>query len=106
MYIFRWTSKSVYSQAKEFSHANDESYLSPVITVEGRGKGFAVVQMKNTFYITDNNKLQNLIYETGQNNKQQSQASLEAFNLDATVELQEAPKGLPPTRLRVKSCQR
>ena len=50
-YIFRWTSKSVYSQAKESSHANDESYLSPVITVEGRGKGFAVVQMKNTFYI-------------------------------------------------------
>ena len=62
--------------------------------------------MKNTFYTTDNNVLQNLIYETGQNDKLQSQASHEAFNLDATVELQEAPKELPPTRLRVKSCQR
>ena len=100
---FRWSSESSYSSNEASIGKNNPS---PVITVEGRGKGFAVVQMKNTFYITDNNVLQSMIFESDQNNKWQSQASHEAFNLDTSIELLDSPKGVPPTRLRVETCQR
>ena len=104
--IFRWNSKYALHPSAESSHKNGESSRTPTLTVEGRGKGFAVVQMKNTFYTTDNNILHNILSEADQSNKMQSQALHEAFNLDTTVELLEAYKGVPPTRLQVKSCQR
>ena len=47
-----------------------------------------------------------MLFESDQNNKWQSQASHEAFNLDTSIELLDSPKGVPPTRLRVKTCQR
>ena len=106
MRYFRWTSKYTLAPSIESSHSNGDRSHIPAITVEGRGKGFAVVQMKNTFYTTDSNILHSIISESDPNNKMQSQALHEAFNLDTTVELLESHKGVPPTRLQVKSCQR
>ena len=62
--------------------------------------------MKNTFYTTDNDILQNVIREKNQTGSVKSQASLEAFNLEPKIELRTATKGVPPTRFWVLSCQR
>ncbi len=78
----------------------------PTIRVEGRGRGVAVVQMKNTFYTTDNDILQNVIHNTDLTSSVKSQASLEAFNLEPKVELRTASKGVPPTLFWVRPCQR
>ena len=65
-----------------------------------------MVQMKNTFYTTDNDILQNVIHDKDPTSSVKSQASLEAFNLEPKVELRTASKGVPPTRFWVLSCQK
>ena len=86
--------------------AQETRKSGPVITVEGRGRGVAVVQMKNTYYTTDNDILQSIINDMGLASPVKSHASLEAFNLEPKVELRATPEGIPPTRFWVLSCQR
>ena len=100
---FRWSSKPTYTTTGSSQQVQKSG---PTIRVEGRGRGVAVVQMKNTFYTTDNDILQNVIHDKDLTSNVKSQASLEAFNLEPEVELRTAYKGVPTTRFWVLSCQK
>jgi len=105
--VIRWPSRGRHVTNGRPVTSQQIEKSGPIITVEGRGRGVAVVQMKNTFYTTDNNVLQNLIHETGhKSNGALSEASVEAFNLEPKVEFKEVVQGAPPTQLWVLSCQK
>ena len=103
----RWSSEAPSNIRSKSGTSQDNKKSGPVITVEGRGRGIAVVQMKTTFHTTDNNILQSFIDGKGPGNGVDSRASLEpAFNLEPRVELRGAHNGTPATQLWVLSCQK
>ena len=100
---FRWSSNSQHSPSLHPRKSTQIQNSNPIITVEGRGRGVAVVQMRNTFYTINDKVFQSSYPRMG---TEHSETSSEAFNLEPTVKLKSTIKGAPPTQFWINSCQK
>ena len=103
---FRWSSKVPLNTNSRSDMSPNNKKQVPIITVEGRGRGIAVVQMKSTFYTTSNDILQGHTHRKRHGDNVVSSVSLEAFNLEPKIEIRGGHNGTPATQLFVVSCQK